>query len=97
MEFGVDQEPILIDSQTKWLNKLMYKSMCSTKNAANRIGTWKWIIPSLFIFFSSILPLFGQTGEAHLDSGDTAWMITATALVLFMTVPGLVLCRPGFQ
>jgi len=25
--------------------------------------------------------------EATLDSGDTAWMLTATALVLFMTIP----------
>ena len=24
-----------------------------------------------------------------LDSGNTAWMLTATALVLFMTIPGL--------
>ncbi len=27
--------------------------------------------------------------QASIDSGDTAWMITATALVLFMTLPGL--------
>ncbi|MGJ3254741.1 MAG: hypothetical protein ACFE0K_00290 [Alcanivorax sp.] len=24
-----------------------------------------------------------------LDTGDTAWILTATALVLFMTIPGL--------
>ena len=30
-----------------------------------------------------------------LDSGDTAWMITATALVLFMTLPGLALFYGG--
>ena len=29
------------------------------------------------------------------DSGDTAWMITATALVLFMTIPGLALFYAG--
>ena len=27
--------------------------------------------------------------EDALNSGDTAWMLTATALVLFMTIPGL--------
>ena len=32
---------------------------------------------------------------AVLDSGDTAWMITATALVLFMTLPGLALFYGG--
>lgn len=30
-----------------------------------------------------------------LDSGDTAWIITATALVLFMTLPGLALFYGG--
>ncbi|MBF0188133.1 MAG: ammonium transporter [Magnetococcales bacterium] len=30
-----------------------------------------------------------------LNSGDTAWMITATALVLFMTIPGLSLFYAG--
>ncbi|MFP6886454.1 MAG: hypothetical protein VB997_02795, partial [Opitutales bacterium] len=30
-----------------------------------------------------------------IDSGDTAWMIVATALVLFMTIPGLSLFYGG--
>ena len=30
-----------------------------------------------------------------LDSGDTAWMLTSTALVLFMTLPGLALFYGG--
>ena len=33
--------------------------------------------------------------EVALDSGNTAWMITATALVLFMTLPGLALFYGG--
>ena len=33
--------------------------------------------------------------EASGDSGDTAWMIVATALVLFMTIPGLSLFYGG--
>ena len=32
---------------------------------------------------------------AGLDSGNTAWMITATVLVLFMTLPGLALFEGG--
>src|SRR5690606_38391237 len=32
---------------------------------------------------------------ATLDSGDTAWMLTATVLVLFMTIPGLALFYGG--
>ena len=30
-----------------------------------------------------------------LDSGDTAWIMTSTALVLFMTIPGLSLFYAG--
>jgi Amt family ammonium transporter len=33
--------------------------------------------------------------EATLDTGDTAWMLTSTALVLMMTVPGLALFYCG--
>ncbi len=33
--------------------------------------------------------------EAKVDSGDTAWMLTSTALVLMMTVPGLALFYAG--
>ena len=34
-------------------------------------------------------------GAQGLDSGDTAWMLTSTALVLFMTLPGLALFYAG--
>ena len=33
--------------------------------------------------------------ESSIDSGDTAWMLTSTALVLFMTIPGLALFYGG--
>lgn len=33
--------------------------------------------------------------EPKLDTGNTAWMLTATALVLFMTIPGLALFYGG--
>ena len=34
-------------------------------------------------------------GESKVDSGDTAWMLTSMALVLFMTIPGLALFYGG--
>ena len=40
-----------------------------------------------------LIPTVGYTDE--LDSGDTAWMLTASALVLFMTLPGLALFYGG--
>jgi Amt family ammonium transporter len=47
----------------------------------------------------SILLLLALPGVAMaqdaLDSGDTAWMLTSTALVLFMTIPGLSLFYAG--
>lgn len=45
---------------------------------------------------SAVLVLLPAVARADtLDSGDTAWMITATALVLFMTIPGLALFYGG--
>ena len=51
---------------------------------------------SAFVFFLLLLPsaVFAQE-STHLDSGDTAWMIVASALVLFMTIPGLSLFYAG--
>jgi Amt family ammonium transporter len=40
-------------------------------------------------------PAMAQDAAPKLDSGDTAWMITATALVLLMTIPGLALFYGG--
>jgi Amt family ammonium transporter len=41
------------------------------------------------------LGLFSRAHAEGLDSGDTAWMLTSTALVLFMTLPGLALFYAG--
>ncbi len=41
------------------------------------------------------LALPGLAQADGLDSGDTAWMLTSTALVLFMTIPGLSLFYGG--
>ena len=44
---------------------------------------------------SLISPGIAMAQEATLDSGDTAWMLTSTALVLLMTAPGLALFYGG--
>lgn len=50
---------------------------------------------SVFLPLMLSAPL-ALAGEAPtLDSGDTAWMLTSTALVLFMTIPGLALFYAG--
>ena len=41
------------------------------------------------------LPARAQDAAPAIDSGDTAWMLCSTALVLFMTIPGLSLFYGG--
>ncbi len=54
----------------------------------------KKFVNSLFLFF--LVPLLAFAGEeAKIDTGDTAWMITATAFVVLMTVGGLILFYGG--
>jgi len=48
-----------------------------------------WLLASLVL----LMPSVALADE--LNSGDTAWMITATALVLLMTLPGLALFYGG--
>ena len=47
----------------------------------------------------TVAVLLGISSAAHaqdeIDSGDTSWMIVATCLVLFMTIPGLALFYAG--
>ena len=46
------------------------------------------------VFTGTLLPSLAWAEEV-LNAGDTAWMLTATALVLFMTIPGLALFYAG--
>ena len=41
------------------------------------------------------LPALATTAAPTLDSGDTAWMLTSSLLVLLMTMPGLALFYGG--
>ncbi len=54
------------------------------------------LIVSIFMLLVVLAPGLALAEEAPvLNSGDTAWMLTATALVLFMTIPGLSLFYAG--
>ena len=46
------------------------------------------------ILITSLFPVVVFAADT-IDSGDTAWILTATALVLFMTLPGLALFYGG--
>jgi len=54
----------------------------------NRLGSKLGLLAA-----TAMLPGIALADE--LNSGDTAWMLTATALVLFMTIPGLSLFYAG--
>lgn len=51
-----------------------------------------WGLASAVVFGSTAL---AQSPAPALDHGDTAWVLAATALVLFMTLPGLALFYGG--
>ena len=59
------------------------------KTLCNLVKTL-WAAIALILVSS---PLMAATPK--LDSGDTAWMLTSTALVLMMTIPGLALFYAG--
>ena len=53
------------------------------------------ISPSVLIASLLMLPGFVQAEEAAVSGANTAWILTSTALVLFMTLPGLALFYGG--
>ena len=52
-------------------------------------------IATLALAVTILAPLAARAQGGGIDSGDTAWMLTSTALVILMTVPGLVLFYGG--
>ncbi len=61
------------------------------------ISNWK---KTALVALASVGALVATAGSAFaaapkIDSGDTAWMITSSALVLLMTIPGLALFYAG--
>ena len=55
----------------------------------------RWIAPLGFLLFLLAAPQEAWAQEDTLNSGDTAWMLTSSVLVLFMTIPGLSLFYAG--
>jgi len=53
----------------------------------------KGVKAALLTVLAGLLPSLAQADE--LNTGDTAWILTSTVLVLFMTIPGLALFYGG--
>ena len=67
---------------------------CASMSAKKRSGYTR-IGTLIVILLICGVPSLAMAQEASPDSGDTAWMLTSTALVLFMTIPGLALFYGG--
>ena len=65
-------------------------------NQIKKLASHKLLIAVVLGLLAAAVPhaVFAQ-GETNIDSGDTAWMIAASVLVLFMTIPGLSLFYAG--
>jgi ammonium transporter, Amt family len=58
--------------------------------------TAKTLVCACAMFLAGAAPAFAAAAPADpLNSGDTAWMLTSSALVLMMTIPGLALFYGG--
>ncbi|MEE9252553.1 MAG: ammonium transporter [Thermodesulfobacteriota bacterium] len=55
----------------------------------------KLLIPVVFICFAAAAAAQEGAEAAQVDSGDTAWMLTSSVLVLMMSIPGLFLFYGG--
>jgi Amt family ammonium transporter len=58
-------------------------------------GAGRIAFTALIIGLMLVDSAFAEDAKPKLDSGDTAWMLTSTALVLMMTIPGLALFYGG--
>jgi Amt family ammonium transporter len=57
--------------------------------------TTRSILASTLCLLTAALPAAAFAAEGDIDGANTAWILTATALVLFMTIPGLSLFYAG--
>jgi Amt family ammonium transporter len=68
--------------------KMLASNVPALRAAAVRLAAFA--VPLLVAF-----PAMADDAPAKIDSGDTAWMLASTALVLLMTIPGLALFYAG--
>jgi len=66
-----------------------------TKGGKNMLETWGRRAVAAALAASALVWASAAQAQEGIDSGDSAWILTATALVLFMTLPGLALFYGG--
>ncbi len=75
----------------------LHASHDQAQPAALRVGAWRLAarLGAGALALLTAAPAALAQEEPALDSGDTAWMLTSTALVLMMTIPGLAMFYAG--
>ena len=75
---------------------VLFAASFSLQTAPKRRAAYTRIGALIVILLICGVPSLAMAQDATApDSGDTAWMLTSTALVLFMTIPGLALFYGG--
>jgi Amt family ammonium transporter len=81
-------------SEHRWFSRSIYVAKQETTPVNSR--TVARIRPWAIALGAVLAPIVGYAQEAPVpDKGDTAWVLTATVLVILMTIPGLALFYGG--
>ena len=70
-------------------------SKALAEKPARRPMKWAAVLAAVAAIIGFASDAFAQAEAPQLDSGDTAWMLASTALVLMMTIPGVALLYGG--
>ena len=85
----------LLGGSVTWAEESISEPTSTSTVASNTDQTVATTIPSIEPIPAAITPEAAPAAEPTVDTGDTAWVLVSTALVLLMTIPGLALFYGG--
>ncbi len=85
----------LLGGSVTWAEESISEPTSTSTVASNTDQTVATTIPSIEPIPAAITPEAVPAVEPTVDTGDTAWVLVSTALVLLMTIPGLALFYGG--
>src|SRR5439155_2923166 len=84
--------PVLLRVPSSVIRRLSFDIRGGTSMTAITTSPTRFTCASVAtLLLLAVTPAFGEPAPAKIDAADTAWMISATGLVLMMTIPGLAL------